>query len=260
MPGEDAFRFRHLLIRDAAYEAMPKELRAELHERFADWLDQIADLAEQDEIVGYHLEQAYRYRVELAPVDAAAEALALRAGERLGAPPAVRRGVRCVRGDRAQRACARPSPGDARATTPACSRISDTRCSSVATSTRLEAAYDDGPDCGEACAGDRAAGALIEARKATLQTMRGGLMDDAVTSLRRAAPRNWRNSETKRLWPKSLYLLGQHISWTDGDPTDDLERAAGIANTLGNLRLEAAVIGWLCVDAFWYEGSVDGRV
>ena len=61
LPGEDAFRFRHLLIRDAAYEAMPKELRAELHERFADWLDQIG-LAEQDEIVGYHLEQAYRYR------------------------------------------------------------------------------------------------------------------------------------------------------------------------------------------------------
>ena len=33
--GEDAFRFRHLLIRDAAYQAMPKEQRADLHERFA---------------------------------------------------------------------------------------------------------------------------------------------------------------------------------------------------------------------------------
>ena len=42
LPGEDAFRFRHLLIRDAAYEAIPKELRAELHERFADWLEKIA--------------------------------------------------------------------------------------------------------------------------------------------------------------------------------------------------------------------------
>ena len=37
--GEDAFRFRHLLIRDAAYQAMPKEQRADLHERFADWLE-----------------------------------------------------------------------------------------------------------------------------------------------------------------------------------------------------------------------------
>ena len=32
--GEDAFRFRHLLIRDAAYHAMPKEQRADLHERY----------------------------------------------------------------------------------------------------------------------------------------------------------------------------------------------------------------------------------
>ena len=38
LPGEDAFRFRHLLIRDAAYDALPKATRAELHERFAAWL------------------------------------------------------------------------------------------------------------------------------------------------------------------------------------------------------------------------------
>ena len=30
--GEDAFRFRHLLIHEAAYHAVPKEVRAELHE------------------------------------------------------------------------------------------------------------------------------------------------------------------------------------------------------------------------------------
>ena len=38
LTGEDAYRFRHLLIRDAAYEALPKATRAELHELFADWL------------------------------------------------------------------------------------------------------------------------------------------------------------------------------------------------------------------------------
>ena len=59
---EDAFRFRHLLIRDTAYEALPKSTRAELHERFADWLDANAALVEQHEIVGYHLEQAAGYR------------------------------------------------------------------------------------------------------------------------------------------------------------------------------------------------------
>ena len=61
--GEDAFRFRHLLIRDAAYQAMPKEQRAELHERFAGWLERAAGdrLAEYEEILAHHLEQAYRY-------------------------------------------------------------------------------------------------------------------------------------------------------------------------------------------------------
>jgi tetratricopeptide (TPR) repeat protein len=65
LPGDDAFRFRHLLIRDAAYESVPKETRARLHERFAAWLDTHAHLIEQDEIAGYHLEQAARYADEI---------------------------------------------------------------------------------------------------------------------------------------------------------------------------------------------------
>ena len=81
-PGDDAFRFRHLLIRDAAYESLPKETRADLHERFALWLEEHVDLVEQDEIVGYHLEQAARYRDELGRPDTG---LANRAATRLGA-------------------------------------------------------------------------------------------------------------------------------------------------------------------------------
>jgi class 3 adenylate cyclase/tetratricopeptide (TPR) repeat protein len=84
LPGEDAFRFRHLLIRDAAYDALPKATRADLHERFASWLEQHgAELLELDEILGYHLEQAYRYRSELGmPVD---RSLAVAARRRLTA-------------------------------------------------------------------------------------------------------------------------------------------------------------------------------
>ncbi|HEX5936265.1 MAG TPA: adenylate/guanylate cyclase domain-containing protein [Actinomycetota bacterium] len=83
--GEDAFRFRHLLIRDAAYQAMPKEQRAELHERFADWLTEAARdrMAEYEEILAHHLEQAYRYRAELGAVDDRARALGDRAVEHL---------------------------------------------------------------------------------------------------------------------------------------------------------------------------------
>src|SRR5205814_4446910 len=85
LPGEDAYRFRHLLIRDAAYDALPKATRGELHERFAAWLDEHgADLVELDEILGYHLEQAHRYRVELGD-GARSEELGRRAALRLTA-------------------------------------------------------------------------------------------------------------------------------------------------------------------------------
>ena len=86
LPGDDGFRFRHLLIRDAAYDALPKATRAELHERFADWLEQHgADLVELDEILGYHLEQAYRYRTELGRARRRDRALAERAAGHLAA-------------------------------------------------------------------------------------------------------------------------------------------------------------------------------
>jgi class 3 adenylate cyclase/tetratricopeptide (TPR) repeat protein len=81
-PGDDAFRFVHVLVRDAAYEAAPKELRAELHERFATWLEDTAHdrLSQVEEILGYHLERSYRYRQSLGEN---ADDLARRAGERL---------------------------------------------------------------------------------------------------------------------------------------------------------------------------------
>jgi class 3 adenylate cyclase/tetratricopeptide (TPR) repeat protein len=80
--GDHAFRFRHLLIRDAAYDALPKETRANLHERFAGWLERNGrELIELDEMLGYHLEQAARYRRELDRPDLDLE---VRAAERLG--------------------------------------------------------------------------------------------------------------------------------------------------------------------------------
>ena len=83
----DAFRFRHILIRDAAYAALPKADRAALHERFADWRERTAGerLPELEEIVGHHLEQAHRYRSELGETGPALERLGERAGERLAA-------------------------------------------------------------------------------------------------------------------------------------------------------------------------------
>jgi class 3 adenylate cyclase len=56
--GEDTFSFRHRLLRDAAYQAIPKRERAILHVRAADQL--------QDQGVEQHLGQAYRYLAQLA--------------------------------------------------------------------------------------------------------------------------------------------------------------------------------------------------
>ena len=88
------FRFRHQLIRDAAYEGMPKELRADLHERFADWLEARPSVFPvADELLGHHLERAVR---------AAARARRDRGGDR----GACARGVRRIS---APPACAPPS-------------------------------------------------------------------------------------------------------------------------------------------------------
>jgi class 3 adenylate cyclase len=80
LEGDEAFRFRHLLIRDATYDALPKAVRAELHERFVGWLEGAGeDLLEFDEIAGWHLEQAVRYQRELGrAVDPALAARAAR--------------------------------------------------------------------------------------------------------------------------------------------------------------------------------------
>jgi DNA-binding SARP family transcriptional activator/tetratricopeptide (TPR) repeat protein len=84
--GDSAFSFRHVLVQQAVYRAAPKRLRAELHQRFAERLDGAPrEVAELDEFVGYHLEQAYRLRAELGESDPRTAQLAESAGRRLGA-------------------------------------------------------------------------------------------------------------------------------------------------------------------------------
>ena len=81
--GEDAFGFHHSLIQEAAYRGAPKDARADLHARFASWIEATAGdrLAEVEALIGYHLERAFRYRAELEAVGEAERALAARAAE-----------------------------------------------------------------------------------------------------------------------------------------------------------------------------------
>jgi hypothetical protein len=137
LPGDDGFRFGHILIRDAAYDSIPKRLRAELHERFADWLESRLGVDASDEILGYHVERAHRYRVELALKDEHTKELALRAGRLLatrgdelthGATPP--RPVRCSGGP----------PSFSPMSTSGCRRCS--RCSVYRSSMQALAVYE----------------------------------------------------------------------------------------------------------------------
>ncbi len=112
LPGEEAFRFHHGLLRDSAYTMLPKETRADLHERLAEWLDERLVATEADEFVGYHLEQAHAYRAELG--SGGDGTLSLKAAERLSsaAVRAERRGDITAAAGLYQRAAALREPSD----------------------------------------------------------------------------------------------------------------------------------------------------
>ena len=88
-PGDEeaAHRFGHALIRETTYEGLLKRTRAELHERFVDWADEANRLSDRatefEEILGYHLEQAYRYHTQLGPLDEHGIDLGVRGSGRL---------------------------------------------------------------------------------------------------------------------------------------------------------------------------------
>jgi tetratricopeptide (TPR) repeat protein len=88
LPDEDVlYRFGHQIIRDTAYGSLLKRVRAATHERFVSWAERVnkerGRELEFEEILGYHLEQAYRYRSELGSIDDAAREIAVRAAEKL---------------------------------------------------------------------------------------------------------------------------------------------------------------------------------
>ncbi len=83
----DFYRFGHAVIKDEAYRSLLKRTRADLHERFVDWAEPInrerGRELEFEEILGFHLEQAWRYKSELGSLDATSRALGRRAATKL---------------------------------------------------------------------------------------------------------------------------------------------------------------------------------
>ena len=103
-PGEDAFRFTHVLIREAAYKGIPKLRRADLHAGVAAWLESRGE----DEVVGFHFEQATVLARELGRDGERERALAAQAIARLEAASrgALRRGDPGAASELLQRATA----------------------------------------------------------------------------------------------------------------------------------------------------------
>jgi class 3 adenylate cyclase/tetratricopeptide (TPR) repeat protein len=83
LAGEQGYRFSHILVRDAVYALLPKARRAELHERYAEWLE-ARPVGDRDhaEIIGFHFEQAHRCSTELQPVKTAEHRRLARAAAR----------------------------------------------------------------------------------------------------------------------------------------------------------------------------------
>ena len=81
------FRFDHHLVRDTVYNGLLKRARATMHVEFVKWADQVnaeSDRGQEFEaILGYHLEQAYKYLGELGPIDEAGAAIGRDAARRL---------------------------------------------------------------------------------------------------------------------------------------------------------------------------------
>lgn len=117
--NEPIYRFHHVLIRDAAYRRLLKGNRAELHLRAGEWTERTAAslVGEYEPAIGFHFEQAFRYRTELGSNDAAtveigdraarlfqlASERALERDDLASAAPLARRALACLAADDPER-------------------------------------------------------------------------------------------------------------------------------------------------------------
>ena len=134
MSSSDAdprYRFDHHLVRDTVYNGLLKRARATLHTEFVRWADQVNASSDRgrefEEILGYHLEQAYRYLSELGPIDEVGRALgsdgagrlasagrrAFARGDMHAAAKLFRRATALLADDDPQRSALLPDLGDA---------------------------------------------------------------------------------------------------------------------------------------------------
>jgi len=255
--GPELFRFRHLLIRDAAYESMSKEARAELHRRYADQLEvrSTEQGSELDEIVGYHLEQAYRFHGELGSLDEAGTTLGRRAAERLAT--AGRRAL--GRGDihaatrLLERAIALFDRDDPREPQLVCD---------LAIAMRDQGRFDEADAALTRVVDHRDADAVARARaevlRSYLRTLRGGSQVSALENVERLIGVLEEHGAESEL-AEAYNVLGILRTWraTMRAGQQAYERAAELAKRSGSTRALAQTYWWRLANALWGPTTID---
>ena len=251
----EEYSFRHLLIQEAAYGSIPKSLRAELHHRYADWLEAFVSdpFPARSEILGYHLEQSVHYRTELWPADPESAALSRRAAAHLetAGVAAHDRGDDVAAVNLLDRAAAL-LPGD----DPALGRLYTSLGTALIEAGQFEKAKAtlDHAQHITAANGDD----LLNAH-ARVQALVLGLEldpDAAVMEITRALP------ELRREFDRSLDDLGicrtlqveAALHWKharSGAAEHSWERAAEYARKVNDRRQLADILAWLASAALW---------
>ena len=249
---EDTFSFRHMLIRDAAYERIPKERRSELHERFASWLDGRDE--ELDEIVGYHLEEAYRCLADLAPQSERAHALAGRAASRLGTSGrrAVDRGDAGAALNLLERAAALPVPSDQRLSVlPSLGRVLREAGQMERADASLLEAIDHGQTVGDQVAVAHATVALSELRLHSGNLTQAEVLDEVERAMR-----VFREVDDEAGMARALTLRGKLTFWRGqaAEALEDLEPAVQLADEAGETEVEAGSLQY--VSAAMHRGPM----
>ena len=248
---EDAFRFGHLLIRDVAYESLPKRTRAGLHEAFARWVDERAGgrSAEYDEIIGYHAEQARGYLMELAPTDERIATLAAMGADRLSASGerALARGDMSAAQNLLSRAVTLIPASDRRRVEWLMS-LADALAENGKLAEAIEI-YD------EAIEGARGLGdarnewlGLVRRMYVFLHATSEATHDDALAVAEQARPAFEEAGDDTGL-AETLRLIGIVHLWAGrcGEAIKFFERVARHARDGGNLRLELSALHWACL-------------
>jgi class 3 adenylate cyclase/tetratricopeptide (TPR) repeat protein len=253
---EDTFSFRHALIRDAAYARLPKELRSELHERFARWLDGRGD--EFEEIVGYHLEQAHRWVVELGPPDERAFGLAEQAAERLGssARRARARGDGPAAANLFERAAALLPADDRRRLEllPLLGRSLREAGRMEHAESVLAEAVERARTVGDEVLAADASLALVDLRLHSTSATRQEALAEVET-----ATRIFRRHADDAGLARALALGGQLRFWSGemAAALEDLERGARHARAAGDRHLEAECLQYVLAVVYWGPTPVE---